>query len=125
MLPLLDDLVVDVAEFRGAGRQGERELEEPALERVLELRSDPHLGGNEVEPQARPRGGRLGPIPGRRAERAVRRQLPARVLGIDAQLRRLPVDVGVSVEVLPGRLMTSSAENARACLAARRGETLL
>ena len=112
VLPLLDDLVVDVAELGGAVREPERELEEPALEHVLELGADLHLGGDQVEPETRPRAGREGAIPARGGERVVP-ELPARVLGIDAVLRAFPVDVGVGVEVLHHRLAAEAAEESR------------
>ena len=112
VLPLLDDLVVDVAELGGAVRELERELEEPALEHVLELGADLHLGRDQVEPETRPRAGRQRAIPRRVGERVVP-ELPARVLGVDAMIRGLPVDVGVGVEVLHHRLVAQAAEECR------------
>ena len=105
VLPLLDDLVVDVAELGRAVGQRPGELEEAALEDVLELRPDLHLGRDQVEPEAGARRLRLRAIPRRRAEHVVRAELPARVLGVDAVVGGVPVDVGVGVEVLDDRLV--------------------
>src|SRR5207237_3036560 len=52
MLPLLDHLVVNVAELGRAVRQRPGELEQPALEHVLELSSDLHLGRDQVQTEA-------------------------------------------------------------------------
>ncbi len=70
-----------------------RELEEPALEHVLEL--DAGLGEtcHELEAEARPDRLRQPAVPGHRAERVLRSQLEARVRRID---RKDGVDRGMS-----------------------------
>src|SRR5262249_30239122 len=118
VLRLLDDLVVGVAELGRSVRQPQRELEQPALEHALELETDLGEGGDHVKPDAGAHRLRLVAIPARRTEHIVGRQLPARIFRIDLELRVVPRNVGVGVEVLDDRLVAEARDQLRIALLA-------
>src|SRR5579885_2461825 len=124
VLPLLDHLVVGVAELGRIARQRERQLEEPALERVLEQRAGLHLRSDRVEADPCARRRRLAAVPVGSAEGVLGGVLETRVVGIEPRLGGVPGDVGVGIEVLGDRLAREPPHQVSVGLA-RGGRALL
>jgi hypothetical protein len=100
VLRFLGELVVHVAEGRVAVGEAGGEAEQARAQHALEL--DAHLDGGELAAQGdrRPPLRGLVAVPVRLGERFPRgRGLPAGVLGLDAMLRSVPVDVAVGLPV--------------------------
>ena len=115
VLRLLDDLVVDVAELGRAVRAASTaNFEEPLLQHALELDAELHLASRS----GAGRGARAG-AGGRPRYHAVAaegrsaRSSQRGSVGSIRMLRRVPVDVGVGVEVLRDRLARESREQRR------------
>src|SRR5262249_2509507 len=116
VLRLFDDLVVGVAELGRAVREAEGELEQPLLEHALELEADLHEGGHHVESDAGANSRHLAAVPRGTAELVAGRQLPARIVRVDAELGAVPWDVGVGIEVLHDRLVAEPRDQLRIAL---------
>src|SRR5262249_32964902 len=116
VLRLLDDLVIGVRDLGGAVGQAQGELEQAPLQHSLELEPDLHEGGHHVEADrgADARGPTLVPLGP--AEHVVRRQLPARIVGVDVELWAVPGDVGIRVEVLHHGLLAQPGNQLRIAL---------
>jgi hypothetical protein len=78
----------------------------------------------EVESDPRPRRLREAAVPRRRPEPLVGRELPARILGVDAEVLAVPIDVGVRIEVLRDRLPAQPADELEIGLGAPGGALL-
>jgi hypothetical protein len=103
VLRFLDDLVIRVAKLRRVVGERRGEAEQALLQHALELEAELQLRRDQMEAEARARRLRQAAIPRGRAERTVGRKLPARIRLVDRVARRIPVDVGVRVEVLRHR----------------------
>ena len=109
MLRLFYGLVVAVAEFRRAAWQPAREIQQAALEHVLEDHTDLHEVGQHAKTDPRTDSCRLRAVPFGRAEHVVRFEFPSRIVVIDAELRIVPLDVRVRIEMFHHRLVAEPA----------------
>ncbi|SHW85548.1 Uncharacterised protein [Mycobacteroides abscessus subsp. abscessus] len=100
MVALLDGLVVQVAEFGGAIGHAESKLNQPTDQETLELQAYPSDIGLAPHADLDLLLQRLRLVPGVPTEWiGAPRKDPARIIGNDGVLGRVPVDVDERIEV--------------------------
>src|SRR5579872_5150722 len=106
VLRLFDGLVIAIAKLRRTSRQPAREIQQAALEHVLEDHPNLHEVGQHMKTDSGSNPGGLRAVPFGRTEYVIRFEFPSRVVGIDAEIGIVPINVRVRIEMLHYRLTT-------------------